>query len=105
MADGNPAYLFSSYDKETINIHFKWMKEYGLDGVFIQRSVTALKNPDNLHHDDEVLMNAMEASRKYGRAIAVMYDFSHIDEVNMDYNYCDKGLEAFSGQSPYCLSW
>ena len=86
MADGNPAYLFSSYDKETINTHFKWMKEYGLDGVFMQRSVAALKNPDNLHHNDEVLMNAMEASRKYGRAIAVMYDFSHIDEVNMDYN-------------------
>lgn len=35
--DGTPARVFSSMDKSTTDLHFKWMKEYGLDGVFMQR--------------------------------------------------------------------
>ncbi|MDP9041012.1 MAG: glycoside hydrolase family 71/99-like protein, partial [Bacteroidota bacterium] len=84
-ADGEPAYLFSSYDEQTIDLHFKWMKQYGVDGVFIQRSVTAIKNPENLRHDDHVLRNAIVASRRYHRAIAIMYDFSGLNETNNDW--------------------
>src|SRR5450432_1008886 len=78
-ADGRPAYLFSSYDKQTVYLHFKWMKEYGVDGVFVQRSVTAIKSLENLHHDDHVMINAINASRHYHRAISIMYDFSGIN--------------------------
>ncbi|HEY2347885.1 MAG TPA: hypothetical protein VGH64_02665, partial [Puia sp.] len=85
-ADGRPAFVFSSYDKQSVFLHFKWMKEYGVDGVFIQRSVTALKNSDNLHHDDRVLRNAMDASQEYGRAIAIMYDFNGINDTNNDWH-------------------
>jgi glycoprotein endo-alpha-1,2-mannosidase len=84
-ANGSPAYIFSSYDKQSVFLHFKWMKEYGVDGVFIQRSVTAIKSPVNLHHDDRVLQNAIDASRYYERAIAIMYDFSGINETNNDW--------------------
>jgi glycoprotein endo-alpha-1,2-mannosidase len=84
MADGSPAYLFSSYDSQTVFLHFKWMKEYGVDGVFIQRSVTALKNPENLHHDDCLLLNAIHASQYFDRAIAIMYDFSGVSNENND---------------------
>ncbi|HET7003317.1 MAG TPA: glycoside hydrolase family 71/99-like protein [Puia sp.] len=84
-SDGGPAYIFSSYDRQSVFLHFKWMKEYGVDGAFIQRSVTALKSSVNLNHDDRVLMNAIEASRDYGRAIAIMYDFSGINDSNSDW--------------------
>ena len=84
-ADGRPAYIFSSYDQQSVFLHFKWMNQYGVDGVFIQRSVTALKSSINLHHDDQVLLNAIGASRYYGRAIAIMYDFSGINETNNDW--------------------
>ncbi len=84
-ADGSPAYVFSSYDSQTVALHFKWMKDYGLDGVFIQRSVTALKSARNLHHDDQVLKNALVASQQFNRAIAIMYDFSGMNETNKDY--------------------
>ncbi len=36
-SDGKPAEVFSSVDKSTTDLHFKWMKEYGIDGVFMQR--------------------------------------------------------------------
>jgi hypothetical protein len=35
--DGTPARLFSSWDESTIGLHFRWMKDYGIDGVFMQR--------------------------------------------------------------------
>ena len=85
LADGSPAYVFSSYDSQTVALHFKWMKDYGVDGVFIQRSVTALNNTRNLHHDDQVLKNSLIASQQFHRAIAIMYDFSGMNEENKDY--------------------
>ena len=76
MPDGSDAYLFSAHDEETVDLHFKWMKEYGLDGVFMQRFVNELKKPDRKRHIDKVLENALKAARKYGRAIGVMYDLT-----------------------------
>ena len=83
-ADGSPADVFSCYDSQTVALHFKWMEDYGVDGVFIQRSVTALKSTANLRHDDQVLKNALIASQQFHRAIAIMYDFSGMNEENKD---------------------
>jgi hypothetical protein len=52
------------------------MKQYGIDGVFMQRFVGELKRPKGKLHFDHVLDNAMNASKKYGRAIVIMYDLS-----------------------------
>ena len=76
LPDGSPAKLFSSYDASTTDLHFKWMKAYGIDGVFMQRFVSNLKSPKSLLHNNMVLSNALKAAQKYGRAIAVMYDLS-----------------------------
>lgn len=85
LADGSPAYVFSAYDSQTVALHFSWMQQYGVDGVFVQRSVTALRNPVNRHHDDQVLSQALAASRRYHRAITIMYDFSGMNEENKDW--------------------
>ena len=42
--DGKAAYIFSSYDKSTTELHFKWMKDYGIDCVFMQRFVQTIKS-------------------------------------------------------------
>lgn len=75
-ANGKTAYLFSPYDASSVDLHFKWMQQYGIDGVFMQRFVGDIKRPMGYHHNNAVLSNALNASRKYKRAIAVMYDLS-----------------------------
>ncbi len=76
MADGSRAYVFSSYDESTVDLHFRWMQEYGIDGAFLQRFVVTLKTESGREHACKVLNSALKAARKYGRAIAVMYDLS-----------------------------
>ncbi|MBD5312630.1 MAG: xylosidase [Bacteroides sp.] len=76
MADGSQARVFSSYDPSTVDTHFRWMKEYGIDGVFMQRFVGEIKNKSGRHHFDTVLSSAVAAAKKYDRAICVMYDLS-----------------------------
>lgn len=75
-ADGSPAHVFSSYDESTVDLHFKWMKDYGIDGAFMQRFVTTLKNPKGAKHYEKVLHSAVKAAQKYDRAISIMYDLS-----------------------------
>jgi len=73
--DGTTAKVFSSYDESSVNLHFKWMKDYGIDGVFMQRFVgEVVSNSDGKDHFNKVLASAMKASNQYERAICVMYD-------------------------------
>lgn len=78
--DGSPAYVFSSYDESTVDLHFKWMKEYGIDGVFIQRFFSVLTQKGRIKHNDKVLASAIKAANKYGIAIAMMYDIGSMDD-------------------------
>ena len=74
--DGTSAYLPSSHDASTVDTHFRWMKEYGLDGVFMQRFIAEISNPSGKDHFSTVLANAMTSANRHDRAIAVMYDLS-----------------------------
>lgn len=76
LADGTTAKFFNSSDSSTVDLHFKWMKEYGLDGVFMQRFFNMTKPRGPRVTTTAVLKNAFAAASKYERAIAVMYDLS-----------------------------
>jgi glycoprotein endo-alpha-1,2-mannosidase len=83
--DGSHARLFSSYDASTTDLHFQWMQQYGIDGVFLQRFVGSVRSDPSRHHNNIVMEHALTMSRKYGRAIAVMYDLSGMhDSVDVD---------------------
>ena len=71
LANGSQARFFSSIDKSTVDVHFRWMQQYGIDGVFTQRFFGAAKNRDSA--SAVILKNAFEAASKYNRAIALMY--------------------------------
>jgi len=74
--DGTSARVFSSLDASTTDLHFKWMRDYGVDGVFMQRFFGVARSRDMNKSGNVILKNALAASKKYGRAIAVMYDLS-----------------------------
>jgi hypothetical protein len=79
--DGKQAYVFSSFAKETVEKHFEWMKEYGIDGALLQRFVGEIK--PSRAEGDVVLRNVMASAQDHGRVFAVEYDLSgnHPDTV------------------------
>ena len=97
-ADGSDAYVYSPYDVESVDLHFKWMKEYGLDGVFMQRFVSEIKSAKGKRHFNKVLENALKAANKYQRAICVMYDLSGCspDDMQILINDWNEVQETFS---------
>ncbi len=83
-ADGSAAKTFSSYDESTVRLHFKWMKDYAIDGVFMQRFVGEVKGESGRNHFDKVLKSASKAALEYNRTIAVMYDLSGMQSEDTD---------------------
>lgn len=75
-ADGSTAYLFSPVVPATVLRHFDWMRQYGIDGVFLQRFGVSLRRPRLRHHRTLVTANVRAAARQTGRAWALMYDLS-----------------------------
>lgn len=81
--NGEKATVYSAYDESSVLLHFKWMKDYGIDGVFMQRFVgEVVDNPDGKDHFDKVLEHAMKGSNTYQRAICVMYDLGGFKSSN-----------------------
>lgn len=71
---GKPAYLFSSRNPKTVSRHFRWIKQYGLDGVLVQRFVGEIRRKQQ--DGDVVLKNIMAAAAESGRTFAIEYDIS-----------------------------
>jgi len=78
-SDGRIAEVFSSASRKTVLRHFSWMRQYGIDGAFVQRFVNGLANPRLKQHKNCVLAHAREGANREGRTYAVMYDLSGLD--------------------------
>ncbi len=85
FSDGSPAYTFSSWDPETVETHFRWMREYGIDGVFVQRFVAEIKRPPSYRQLNRVFDSAMRSAGRNDRAVAVMYDLSGMEPDDIHY--------------------
>ena len=75
-ADGRPIELFSSLSAATVDCHFRWMEEYGIDGAFVQRFAAPLTSPPHLRNCTLVLGHCRDAAVRRGRVFAVMYDIT-----------------------------
>lgn len=84
LPDETPAKVFSSYDASTTDLHFKWMKQYGIDGVFMQRFVVSIRNQKGKDNYNKILKNAVLSAEKYDRAICLMYDLSGMEAGEED---------------------
>lgn len=88
--DGSVAEVFSSYHAATVIRHFQWMQQSGIDGAFVQRFASPLRDPRFLRHHNTVLASCREGANRHGRGYSVMYDLSgmgpnRIDEVIDDW--------------------
>lgn len=79
---GEQVFLFSSRHPKTVQRHFHWMAEHGIDGAFLQRFVSQC-NPEEgsggiFRIRDEVGDLVRDAAEKENRVFAIMYDVSEV---------------------------
>ncbi len=84
-ADGRVAEVFSSVNPKTVDRHFRWMAEYGIDGAYVQRFVTSTRSPLQARRVNMVLDNCRAAANRNGRRYCVMYDLSGLKEGQIDF--------------------
>jgi hypothetical protein len=76
LANGRTAEVFSSFKKPTVLRHFRWMRDYGIDGAFVQRFAVEIEHTPGLRHFNTVLDHCREGANVNGRTYAVMYDLT-----------------------------
>ncbi len=73
LGNGQPATLFSSYDQQTVNVHFGWMQQNGCDTAALQRfNPTGGEGPTR----DAMAAKVRSAAEATGRKFYIMYDVS-----------------------------
>jgi hypothetical protein len=82
-ADGRPAEVFSSFRKATVLRHVQWMRDYGIDGAFVQRFIVDVKDAREARHFNTVLASVREGANRFGRTYAVMYDLTGLKAGRM----------------------
>lgn len=81
-SNGGKLGLYSAYRQKTVVRHLKWMRDYQVDGVFVQRFLSAVKDFRGVR--DKVLTNVRYGAEKHGRVFANMWDISgNLDESTL----------------------
>ena len=93
LPDGRNAPLYSAYRRGAVDMHFRWMREYGLPGVFLQRFTPGLDREPVREFRDTVARHVREAAEANGRVFALMYDISGhraetlVEDIKRDWTY------------------
>ena len=76
LSNGQPATLFSSYDQQVVDTHFRWMQENEIDTAALQRfSPFGGEGPTR----NGMTLKVRSAAEKYQRKFYIMYDISGWD--------------------------
>lgn len=82
--DGRTAHVFSSIHPKTVDRHFHWMRDFEIDGVFVQRFATLAAKEHNsfrlLRAENRKLQLCRDSANRHGRAYALMYDLSGLTD-------------------------
>jgi hypothetical protein len=76
LPDGSPAKLYSAFRPGPVLLHTKWMRQYGIDGVFLSRFVGEAASRSRSLQVNQVLANIREGCHREGRVWAMMLDLS-----------------------------
>jgi len=101
LGNGDPATLFSSLDAQTIDTHFRWMMESGIDTAALQRfNPTGAEGPSR----DLVTEHVRDAAETHGRKFYVMYDTGGWNNMRteMTGDWTAK-MSAYTSSSAYAM--
>jgi hypothetical protein len=76
LPDGRVAEVYSAYVPAAVDVHFRWLADYGLPGVLLRRFTARLDDAAMLTFRDAVARNVRAGAEAHGRVFAVMYDIS-----------------------------
>jgi hypothetical protein len=77
--DGRQAELYSADNARTVLRHFEWMRQYGIDGAWLQQFLVDLPGgplPDRYPSRRRVMEYVRAAARKTGRVWSISYDIA-----------------------------
>ncbi|MBM3851538.1 MAG: xylosidase/arabinosidase [Verrucomicrobia bacterium] len=75
--DGSVAKVYSAGNLKTVMRHFRWMRDYNLDGAMHYRFINRVSSrPEYRAFYDKVVDNIRRSAEAYGRVFAVQYDIS-----------------------------
>lgn len=99
LNNGSEARVFSSYTDQTVDVQFKWMKDYGIDGAALQRF-----NPSGIEGPvrDAMAAKVKTAAEKNGVKFYIMYDVSGWTNMatEMETDWTNK-MSAYTASSAY----
>lgn len=101
LGNGQPAKLFSSFNDQTVNTHFLWMQQNGIDAAALQRfNPTGGEGPVR----DAITAKVKTAAETYGRKFYIMYDVSGWTnmqaEIKTDWT---TKMSAYTSSSAYAV--
>ena len=99
LNNGQQAKLFSSFTDQTVNTHFLWMQQNGIDAAALQRfNPTGGEGPVR----DAITAKVRAAAETYGRKFYIMYDVSGWtnmqSEIKTDWT---NKMQAYTSSSAY----
>jgi hypothetical protein len=75
--DGSVARVYSAWNLKTVMRHFRWMRDYNLDGALHYRFISRVTSGPNYRaFYNRVLDNIRKSAEAYGRVFALQYDIS-----------------------------
>ncbi len=82
-ADGSQAYLVSGHNPVVIDTHFRWMKQYDIDGAWYQHFLVGFKDGEDgvgYRSRRQNMLWVKQAAQKHGRVWAICFDTAGVKE-------------------------
>jgi hypothetical protein len=73
---GQTVDVYTAQNPMTVDRHFAWMQEYGIDGAALQRFATELGQTERKVEIHQVLANVVSAAEHHDRSFFVEYDLT-----------------------------
>lgn len=104
LGNGQPAKMFSSYDDQVVQTHFKWMAQSGIDCAALQRFANELKPGSAIKAQrDGMAEKVRHAAEASGLKFYIMYDLSGwgVRGVKEDWSETMQGALRITSSSAY----